>query len=116
MAYSALTTGQDGLVTAALSVLSDAGYSFNPLTTSLNQYLATALTGIGGSSVSHLTMSRAQMLAAIINAAGGGPVSHLTSGEIQLWALLAGATFSGGSSPPSFDFSKASNSQNIPLL
>ena len=96
MTYSTLTTGQDALVAAALAVLDGAGYAFAPMATSLNSYLATALTGIGGSTVSHLSMPRVQMLAALVNAGGAGPVSHLTSTELELWALLAGASFGGG--------------------
>ena len=95
MSLDKLTSSQDAIITAALGVLSGAGYAFNPLTTSLNDYLATALTGIGGSTVSALTMSRAQLLAGIINASGIGSVSHLTTGELDLWIALGNGTLSG---------------------
>lgn len=90
--YDKLTTGQDALVAAAVATLTGAGYSWNPLTTSFSSYLATALTGIGGSQVSNLTMSMPQLLAGLVNALGAGPVSHLTSGVHDLLARLGSAS------------------------
>jgi hypothetical protein len=100
--YDPLTTGQDALVTAAIATLTSAGYSYNPLTTSFASYLATALSGIGGSAVSSLTMPVPQLLAGLVNALGGGPVSHLTSGMDQLLALLGGVNLPAP--PPGFAY------------
>lgn len=86
--YSPLTDSYAVLKQAAIQTLTDEGYTYNPLTTSFNQYLATALTGIGGSTVSHLRMSMPQLLAGLVNELGGGPVSHLTSTIGELLALL----------------------------
>jgi hypothetical protein len=90
--YSALTDGYDVLTGAAIQTLTDEGYTYNPLTTSFSQYLATALTGIGGSSVSHLRMSMPELLAGLVNELGGGPVTHLNTTVAQLLALLGSAS------------------------
>jgi hypothetical protein len=86
--YSALTDGYDVLTTAAIQTLTDEGYTYDPLTSSFSQYLATALTGIGGSSVSHLRMSMPELLAGLVNELGSGPVTHLDTTVVQLLALL----------------------------
>lgn len=87
--YDKLTTGQDALVAAAVATLTDAGYVWNPLTTSFSAYLATALTGTIGSPIaSNLTMSIPQLLEGLVNALGAGPVSCLTSSIDDLLALL----------------------------
>jgi hypothetical protein len=86
-----ISTGSNRTGRPAIATLTSAGYSYNPLTTSFASYLATALSGIGGSAVSSLTMPVPQLLAGLVNALGGGPVSHLTSGMDQLLALLGGA-------------------------
>lgn len=90
--YSALTDGYDELTTAAIQTLTDEGYTYNPLTTSFAQYLATALTGIGGSTVSHLRMSMPELLAGLVNELGSGPVTHLNTTVAQLLALLGSAS------------------------
>lgn len=91
---SVLTSGQDALVAAGIAVLTGAGYAFSPLTTSLNQYLATALIGLGGSGT-YLTKSRAELLAALVTLSGT-TVTALNKTEMELWALLADASFGGG--------------------
>jgi len=96
-AYDPLRDSRDTMKAAAVSALTSAGYSWNRSVTAFSQYLATALTGIGGSSVSNRTMSVNQLLAGLVNALGGGPVSSLTSSGGQLLAALGGAS----ASPPS---------------
>lgn len=90
--YDPLRDGRDTLMIAAVATLTDAGYTWNQNTTSFSEYLATALTGIGGSTVSNRTMSITQLLAGLVNEIGAGPVSHLTSSFDQLLALLGSAT------------------------
>lgn len=93
--YDPVTSGVDVLTAAAVATLASAGYTWSPLTTSFSSYLATALTGIGGTSVSDKTMSVPQLLAGLVNGLNAGPVTHLNTGVDKLLALLANATAAG---------------------
>lgn len=90
--YSKLTSGQDALVAAVVANLTAGGYSWNPLTTSFQAYLATALTGLGGSATN---LGFAQTLAALVNQLGAGPVTALNTGIDDLLALVASTPTAG---------------------
>lgn len=93
MPTSPNTTPLDEIVRQALTVLEAMGYTcpWNRKTTTLPAYLATALTGIGGTPVSHLRRGFPELLAGLANALGAGPVSHLTTGITALFSLIANA-------------------------
>lgn len=112
--YDPLRDSTDTLKTAAVATLTTAGYSWNRSTTSFSAYLATALTGIGGSSVSNRTMSTNQLLAALVNALGGS-VSHLRTSRNGLLAALGTASNPGGYTPRPVRFDGAIGLQNSAL-
>ena len=120
MTVSHLTTGVDALWALVLSEMATDGFSYDPLTLSVDQVIDQIVSDVGGSNLSYLTSSRVEMLASAVNVLAPGTASHLTMGYAELLAALVNAlqaTAPGSpGSPPSFDFSKPGNSQNIPFI
>ncbi|RWN33440.1 hypothetical protein [Mesorhizobium sp.] len=81
---SYLTQSEDSLLADVIAGLEDQGFAYNPLTTSLPQYLAICL----GDPTAYKTKSVAQMLAELNTEFGGSVMSHLTSSVAQLLSAL----------------------------
>lgn len=91
MTVSHLDTAPSVLLARVIEGLEGQDYDFTPLSMSVEQYLAFALSDIGGSTVSHLNLSFEQLLAGLVNAYGYGPASHLTHTTDELLAILVNA-------------------------
>lgn len=104
---SYLTDSAYELALAAIAVLEDEGYAFDPKQTTFNEYLATALSGIGGTPVSHLQMSTSELLAALANQMGDDTYSHLTHSMGELLSTVANGSFG-----PSIQLSALSVAEN----
>lgn len=100
MTVSHLTSSSAALATAAIAVLTEEGYTFDPTQQTLNEYLATALTGIGGSTVSHLQMSTGELLAALANELSDTTYSHLTHSYGEMLSVIANYESEGGGGEP----------------
>lgn len=121
MTVSHLTTGVDALWALVLSEMGIDGFTYSGLSLSKNQIIDQIVTDLGGSDLSYLTSSKEQMVAAAVNVLAPGTASHLTMSYAELLAALvnglqASSPNSPPDSPPSLDFSKASNSQYIPII
>jgi hypothetical protein len=94
MTVSRLTTSFGALRTLLVAKLTDAGYAFNSARTSLNQYLATVMTGLGTSS-SALMKDRSEILA-LLAAAAGSSGNRFRDTDEELMARIINGTFGGG--------------------
>lgn len=103
MTVSHLTSGVDVLWALVLSEMASDGFSYNSLTTSVDQIIDQIVTDVGGSNLSYLTSSRVEMLAAAVNALAPGTASRLTMGYAELLAAFVNALQASAPGSPSGD-------------
>ncbi len=100
MTVSHLTSSSAALKAAAIAVLTGEGYTFDPTQQTFNEYLATALTGIGGVPISHLQMSTGELLAGLANELSDTTYSNLTHSYGEMLSVVANYEGEGGGGAP----------------
>lgn len=95
---SYLTQSYASRMEALAAALAGQGFTYNPLRTTWNQYLSTAL----GEPNAYLVKSPAQILAELNSHFGGSTVSHLRSSTAQLmdYATVSAGSGGGGVTTP----------------